>query len=134
MLGAGGLGCCRDRGIVGGEISVERRTRQLHAHRYRTAGSATLGVATAPIEHVRVRRWCTATGCPGNCTGAPVPSPSPSADPCGPTVQRSGIYLMTRTSWGQPHPSAILPAHILAVSRSGTSMMVIPPRYSVVSV
>ena len=43
-------------------------------------------------------------------------------------------YPTTRTSWGQPQPSATRPAHILAVSRSGTSMTVIPPRYSVVSV
>ena len=49
------------------------------------------------------------------------------------TGQALGAYLMTRTSWGQPHPSATLPAHILAVSRSGTSMIVIPPRYSAVS-
>lgn len=27
MLGVGGLGCCRDRGIVGGEMRVERRTK-----------------------------------------------------------------------------------------------------------
>jgi hypothetical protein len=38
--------------------------------------------------------------------------------------------LNRRTSWGQPHASAILPAHILAASSSATSTTVSPPRNS----
>ncbi len=38
-----------------------------------------------------------------------------------------------RTSWGQPHASAILPAHIFAASSSGTSTTANPPRNSLVS-
>ncbi len=45
----------------------------------------------------------------------------------------SGCGLNRRTSWGQPHASAILPAHILAASSSATSTTVSPPRNSLVS-
>ena len=41
--------------------------------------------------------------------------------------------LNGRTSWGQPHASATLPAHTLAAASSATSTMVRPPRYSLVS-
>ena len=44
-----------------------------------------------------------------------------------------GCGLKRRTSWGQPHASAILPAHILAASSSATSTMANPPRNSLVS-
>ena len=62
-------------------------------------------------------------------------SASRAASPTGSRSRPSGrrCYLISRTSCGHPHPSAILPAHIFAVSRSGTSTIVIPPRYSVVS-
>ena len=41
--------------------------------------------------------------------------------------------LKRRTSCGQPHPSATLPAHERADSSSGTSTMVSPPSHSLVS-
>ena len=44
-----------------------------------------------------------------------------------------GCGLKRRTSWGQPHASAILPAHILAASSSATSTTANPPRNSLVS-
>lgn len=44
-----------------------------------------------------------------------------------------GWGLKRRTSWGQPHASATLPAHILAVSSSATSTSANPPRNSLVS-
>src|SRR5262249_13002978 len=39
----------------------------------------------------------------------------------------------SRTSWGQPHASASLPAHILAASSLATSTTVSPPSHSLVS-
>ena len=72
MLGVGGLGCCRDRGIVGGEMRVERRTKNQGVARASVPDGGernTLGVTTAPIEHVGVRRWRTATGCPQKLHG-----------------------------------------------------------------
>lgn len=44
-----------------------------------------------------------------------------------------GCGLKRRTSWGQPHACAILPAHILAASSSATSTTANPPRNCLVS-
>src|SRR3954452_11649781 len=44
-----------------------------------------------------------------------------------------GCGLNLRTSWGQPHASATLAAHIVAVSSSGTSTSAKPPSHSLVS-
>ena len=58
----------------------------------------------------------------------------PQADPAGRRFSpQLGRGLKRRTSWGQPHASAILPAHILAASSSATSTTVSPPRNSLVS-
>ena len=76
------------------------------------------------------------------------PSPSVTRRPRHRTARRatrttscSGAETLTglqdgpkrRTSCGQPQASAILPAHILAVSSSATSTTVNPPRNSLVS-
>ena len=44
-----------------------------------------------------------------------------------------GLRLKRRTSCGQPHASATLPAHILAASSSATSTTAKPPKNSLVS-
>ena len=56
-----------------------------------------------------------------------------AASPTGSPSSRPG-YLTSRTSCGHPQPSATRAAHARASSRSRTSTMVIPPRYSVTSV
>src|SRR5262245_1725572 len=59
--------------------------------------------------------------------------PQPSVDESRPHHSDPCRGLNRRTSWGQPHASAILPAHILAASSSATSTTVSPPRNSLVS-
>src|SRR3954463_4669476 len=44
-----------------------------------------------------------------------------------------GCGLNLRTSWGQPHASAPLPAHIGAFSSSGPPTSATPPSHSLVS-
>ena len=59
-------------------------------------------------------------------------SASRAASPTGSAQYRA--YLTSRTSCGHPQPSATLAAHSRASSIVATSMIVMPPRYSVTSV
>ena len=61
-------------------------------------------------------------------------SASRAASPSGSPPPSRDAYLISRTSCGHPQPSATLAAHSFASSRVATSMTVMPPRCSVVSV